>query len=58
MVTNRPTLKVFVQEPSANVAITHDNEWIALLEEVRFKSYPMLRADLGIPPESDLSRKP
>jgi hypothetical protein len=36
-----PALNLFVQEPSANIAITHDDDWITMLEKVCYGPHPM-----------------
>ena len=37
-----------VQEPTANVAIAHDNDWIALLEEVCYEPHFMISSYLCV----------
>jgi hypothetical protein len=38
---SEPVLNLFVQEPSANIAITHDDDWITMLEEVCYGPHAM-----------------
>ena len=41
-------LNLFVQEPSANLAITHDDYWITMLEEVCYGPHPMESSHLCV----------
>lgn len=45
------TSNLFTQEPSANVAITHDDVWISFLEEVGCGDHSKSSSHLPVPQE-------